>query len=56
MKMLIKAEVDLPKTLQSNNKEEDNLPHFKKSMVNVCVNCRCNVPTHRIRCINCEVK
>ena len=54
--MLIKAEADLPIRLQSNNNEENGLPHLKKGMVNVCVNCRCNVPTHRIRCINCEVK
>ena len=30
MKMLIKAVADLPKTLQSNNKEENNLTHLKK--------------------------
>ena len=30
MKMLIKAVADLPKTLQSNNKEEKNLTHLKK--------------------------
>ena len=57
MKMLIKAEADLPKTLQSNYKEEIiYLSLKKKSMVNVCVKCRCNGPTHRIRCINREVK
>ena len=50
MNMLIKAEADLPKTMQSNNNERNNLPHVKKeSMVNVCVNCRWCVPTHRIR-------
>ena len=47
MKMLNK--VDLP------SKEENNLPHLKKIyIINGCyVNCRYNVPTHRIRRINC---